>query len=466
MLRKKMMIISLLASAFVLVHFVAANAAVEKGPYLIYDGVNTEMTVLWQLDNLQSCTIKWGENTSYLKGTGLTVEYGSDHQHIYKITNLSPSTKYFYQVICNLDNVGIGSFHTAPLDNADSVKFMVYGDTRSYPVDHDAVNKQMITTYSNDHDYQTLTIHVGDWVGNGDDEDNWTSQFFDPSYLNTHEFQANMPINGCKGNHERSGNLFKKYFPYLYEPSGFYWSFDYGPAHIVIIDQYVDYSPDSEQYKWLINDLASTNKEWKFLVFHEPGWSAGGHSNNTEVQDYIQPLCLTYGVDVVFAGHNHYYARAVVDGVQHITTGGGGAPLYSPNPSNGNILEVAESHHFCEVHIQGNQLYFTAIDEVGNIIDSFSISHPLNDACPNDPVKTIPGVCGCGVPDTDSDGDGMADCWEEDYGLNPSVDDANGDLDGDGFTNIIEYNRHTDPTDPNSYPSKPMPWIPLLLLDE
>lgn len=34
------------------------------------------------------------------------------------------------------------------------------------------------------------------------------------------------------------------------------------------------------------------------------------------------------------------------------------------------------------------------------------------DACPNDPSKTSPGICGCGVADTDSDGDGTADCQD------------------------------------------------------
>ena len=33
-----------------------------------------------------------------------------------------------------------------------------------------------------------------------------------------------------------------------------------------------------------------------------------------------------------------------------------------------------------------------------------------NDGCPNDPLKTAPGACGCGVADTDTDGDGTADC--------------------------------------------------------
>lgn len=87
-----------------------------------------------------------------------------------------------------------------------------------------------------------------------------------------------------------------------------------------------------------------------------------------------------------------------------------------------------------------------------------------NDNCPNDPNKTQPGVCGCGIPDTDADQDGMVDCWETKYGLNPRVNDANRDLDGDGFTNLMEFKRHTDPSDPNSQPSKAMPWLlPLLL---
>jgi CSLREA domain-containing protein len=32
------------------------------------------------------------------------------------------------------------------------------------------------------------------------------------------------------------------------------------------------------------------------------------------------------------------------------------------------------------------------------------------DQCPNDPAKTLPGICGCGVADTDANGNGVADC--------------------------------------------------------
>lgn len=35
------------------------------------------------------------------------------------------------------------------------------------------------------------------------------------------------------------------------------------------------------------------------------------------------------------------------------------------------------------------------------------------DSCPSDPAKTAPSFCGCGVPDTDSDGDGTPDCTDQ-----------------------------------------------------
>jgi hypothetical protein len=111
------------------------------------------------------------------------------------------------------------------------------------------------------------------------------------------------------------------------------------------------------------------------VVFHEPGWSAGGgHANNTTVQNDLQPLFAQYGVAIIFAGHNHYYARASVNGVTHLTMGGGGAPLYSPASGQPNIVKTYKGYSFGEFTISGSTLTAKILSSSGATVDSFTIT--------------------------------------------------------------------------------------------
>lgn len=67
------------------------------------------------------------------------------------------------------------------------------------------------------------------------------------------------------------------------------------------------------------------------------------------------------------------------------------------------------------------------------------------DACPNDPDKTKPGVCGCGNPDVDNDGDAIVDCVDgcpEDAAKEAPGDcgcgEADVDGDGDGTADCVD----------------------------
>lgn len=106
------------------------------------------------------------------------------------------------------------------------------------------------------------------------------------------------------------------------------------------------------------------------------------------------------------------------------------------------------------------------------IVDYVTFSESItfgDDKCPNDPNKIDPGICGCGVADTDSDIDGTPDCndldddddnlpdaWEATYGLDPldatGENGKYGDFDGDGWANYEEYDEGTNPADKDSKP--------------
>ncbi len=78
------------------------------------------------------------------------------------------------------------------------------------------------------------------------------------------------------------------------------------------------------------------------------------------------------------------------------------------------------------------------------------------DAFPNDPTEwddTDSDGIGNNA-DTDDDDDTMPDGFETANGLDPLDPDA--DADGDGFTNLEEFRRRTDPQDAADFPIFPV----------
>ena len=98
-----------------------------------------------------------------------------------------------------------------------------------------------------------------------------------------------------------------------------------------------------------------------------------------------------------------------------------------------------------------------------NPVDSDGDGVPdTQDAFPSDPDETI-DTDGDGTgnnADIDDDDDGMPDAWEIANNLDPLVNDAAGDPDGDGATNFEEFE---DGTGPNFYEDHSVPDAPVIL---
>ena len=76
-----------------------------------------------------------------------------------------------------------------------------------------------------------------------------------------------------------------------------------------------------EQYKWLEDQLKNSDRKFTFVFLHRPLYPAkklhvvACMSRYKNSRDQLQGLFQKYGVDMVFAGHEHLYFRQDICGV-------------------------------------------------------------------------------------------------------------------------------------------------------
>ncbi len=352
------------------------NAEMRKGPYLIYPNSDTRMSVLWQLRNETECTIDWGRDVSYSDGTANTKEIvpgENGHIHRFTINKLIPNQKYYYRIKEN-ETFHSGTFMSGDGAGDDTTRMFVYGDTRTLLVNYNKIARSINNFIEENPIWQTMILHCGDW--NSDDEEiTWDKEHFNSEYVFTKRLLSIIPIMGTRGNHESEAIQFNKYYRYPYVETGkSYYSFDYGFAHVSVVDQYVDYSVDSPQYNWLKNDIISSAKRWKILLFHEPAYSdLGKRPNNENAQKYLQPLCEQYGIKLVFSGHNHFYAHCEVNGVNHFTFGGGGSELHPVSGTGEGLIKSISKFNYGRISLTKDKFNITVVDTNGVILDNVGI---------------------------------------------------------------------------------------------
>lgn len=113
---------------------------------------------------------------------------------------------------------------------------------------------------------------------------------------------------------------------------------------------------------------------FRVVVFHHPGWACSAHPPDANVIKHWLPLFGTK-VDLVLAGHNHSYERFTSgSGTPYVTTGGGGAPLYSSAKAAcrgaGRIAFLKTAHHAVRLTATKATLRLDAIGVDGAVFDS------------------------------------------------------------------------------------------------
>lgn len=175
------------------------------------------------------------------------------------------------------------------------------------------------------------------------------------------------------GNHDVMGDAGDVQLDALGMP-GRWYSVERGDLLGIALDSTRPDDPD--QLAWLEETLASSDATWKLVGLHHPPYSSGFHGSHEELRDTFVPLFERYGVQAVFAGHEHDYQRSnPIDGVTYIVTG---AASRTRRTGIDDFTAVAYStHHFVDLNVFDDHLLLRAIDQDGEQFDEVVIpAHP------------------------------------------------------------------------------------------
>jgi hypothetical protein len=172
---------------------------------------------------------------------------------------------------------------------------------------------------------------------------------------------------------------------------------------------------DQLQLLWLRNAMSQwlpapgeSHGVWKIMAMHHAphtpracacrafGKCIGGHGDSTSLREQLdRTLEDLEPPDLVFAAHNHIYARSHpldrsgkpvttgTGGVRYFVTGGGGAPLYDVHGKDPRFPKALTTYHFVYLRLTASAAYYWTIDAGGRVRDSgcfekgSNLDHPL-----------------------------------------------------------------------------------------
>jgi predicted phosphodiesterase len=178
---------------------------------------------------------------------------------------------------------------------------------------------------------------------------------------------ASVKFYAILGNHDKPNQRFYKSFNMNGQQ---YYTYKKGNVRFFALDS--NYMTP-QQLSWLEKELQNSGSDWKICYFHHPLYSSGGtHGSSTELRLVLEPLLVKYGVQVVFAGHEHIYERVKPQkGVYYFTEGASGE--LRPGDLRKTALTAAgydQDRSFMLVEIAGDELYFQTISRTGQTVDS------------------------------------------------------------------------------------------------
>jgi 3',5'-cyclic AMP phosphodiesterase CpdA len=249
----------------------------------------------------------------------------------------------------------------------DSVKFLVIGDSgtggrQQFEVAARIVEARKTFAF-------TRALMLGDNLYGRNNAAAYRNKFERPYAA---LLEGGVKFYAALGNHDDPAQRF--YAPFNMDTHRYYSHSDGDVRFFALDSTYM--SP--EQIRWVGDELSKSSAKWKIAYMHHPMYSSGErHGPTPPLRAALEPLFAKHGVDVVFAGHEHFYERMRPQGgITYVIQGG------AANLRKGNIRRNSEitakgfdtDRSFTLVEIVGDQMYLETISRMGVIVDSAVIT--------------------------------------------------------------------------------------------
>ncbi|MGD0499683.1 MAG: metallophosphoesterase family protein [Bryobacteraceae bacterium] len=350
--RRRWLCVALLGAAFAAAQTqVPAQNQVENkpvgfvsGPYLQNPSENS-MTIMWITIRKATGSVEYSTPAGELK-TAFSSHDGliDSNECIHKVvlTDLSPGTVYRYRAVSR----EILNFLPEKVDFGETVdsgfrefrtfdprkpnfSFLVFNDMHDRP----ATFSDMLKV-AGDRPYDFVLLN-GDTLSDIEGQDQIVSML--NAAVST--FASRIPLIWVRGNHETRGGFARQFPAYLSSPNGrYFYSFDQGLAHFIVLDTGEDKADSHPEYSGLVDFAAYRREEAKWLraevkteafhrakyrvVFAHMPFPAGGRRSVqttqpnafTGMEDDFQSFGATLeeaGIDMMISAHVH--SAAIID---------------------------------------------------------------------------------------------------------------------------------------------------------
>ncbi len=199
--------------------------------------------------------------------------------------------------------------------------------------------------------------------------------------------QSFFPANGNKDYY--SDGAFWVNFP-MPGANHEWYSYDWGDAHILVLDSEEPMAVGSDQYAFAQADLAAHQSEkWRIVAIQRPPYSSTTNNSSSKLAQVFIPLFQADRVNLVLSGNSHNYERSypLTNGVQddsgngitYIVSGGGGSGFDAftaafPEPAWSAFRESTQ-FEFAKVTVSPTSIQVNTIAaDTDAVIDSTTIT--------------------------------------------------------------------------------------------